>query len=352
MARVPLICFNVVEWHLPDCVLRQFDQADWSDEVLPSSNPYMLWYQRHTHLLVDNPSHLSESEYQGVGPFLEALVIGAGRLYHLVEDALLRRDGQHALQAVGEIRDLLYEVIQHARQGDRLHFGHYSVHSATTAPNTSVSSTSVPSTSASATSGPWTLVTPPHDTPYISLDSLHVHPTQHTRIPYGADLDWTPPRYMHKVVTPPTQLPPPHSSGVCSVGVDTCTSHIPTLHTLTFVGTSSTATMTTHDVVLTDISHAQDEVHIEAFPRARERGRGYGRGRRHGQGRSAGKGRGRGPTADRDTVAPDEGVSQLIIVSDVGPKGGSEVTRAGEGGSQSQAPQAVTGGPHAGEGAP
>ncbi|XP_028061205.1 serine/threonine-protein phosphatase 7 long form homolog [Camellia sinensis] len=121
MARIPLICFDVVEWHLPDRVLRQFGrvqsvldrcdtewrlhatdrcgrvgtdwsvhhiryiqlwdarrdsivQADWSDGVLPSPDPYILWYRRHTHLLVGNPSHLSEFGYQGVGPSLEALV--------------------------------------------------------------------------------------------------------------------------------------------------------------------------------------------------------------------------------------------------------------------------------------
>ena len=121
MARVPLICFDVVEWHLPHRVLRQFGrvqsvpdrfdtewqlhitdrrgragtdwhlfympyiqlwdarrdsivQADCSDDVIPSSDPYMLWYRRHTHLLVGNPSHVSESGYQGVGPYLESLV--------------------------------------------------------------------------------------------------------------------------------------------------------------------------------------------------------------------------------------------------------------------------------------
>ncbi|KAL7233872.1 hypothetical protein ACSBR1_017473 [Camellia fascicularis] len=141
-------------------------QADWSDDVLPSSDPYMLWYRRHTRLLVGNPSHLSESGYQGVGPSLEAL---------------------------------------HAHRGDRLHFGHYGVHSAAAAPDTSVLSTSVPSTSSPAISGPWTSVTPPHAIPYISLDSLHIHPTQHTGIHYVADPDWTPPRYMHEVVTPSTQ---------------------------------------------------------------------------------------------------------------------------------------------------
>ncbi|CAL5356464.1 unnamed protein product [Camellia sinensis] len=256
-------------------------QANWSDEVLSSSE-----------FLVGNSSHLSQSEYQGVGPSLEAFVVGVWRSYHLAEDALLRRDEQYALQALAEIRDLLYEAIRHAHQGDCLHFGHYGVHNTAAAPDTSVSSTSVPSTSASSTSGPWTSVTPPHVTPYISPDSLHIHSTQHTGIPYVADPDWTPPRYMHEVVTPPTQLPPPHSSGVCSVGVDTCTSHIPTLHTPTFVGTSSTTTTTTHDAVLTGISHAQDEVYNEALPRARGRGRGYGRGgrRRRDQGRGAGRG--------------------------------------------------------------
>ncbi|GMP61582.1 hypothetical protein CsSME_00023985 [Camellia sinensis var. sinensis] len=173
-------------------------QSDWSDEVLPSSDPYMLWYRQYTRLLVGNPSHLSESGYQGVGPSLKALVVRAGRSYHLAEDPLFRHNGQHALQAIAEIRDLLYEAIQHAHRGDRLHFGHYGVHSAAAAPDTSVSFTSVPSTLALATSGPWTSVTPPHATIYISPDSLHVHPTQHTGIPYVADPDWTPLRYMHE----------------------------------------------------------------------------------------------------------------------------------------------------------
>ncbi|KAI8012763.1 Gelation factor [Camellia lanceoleosa] len=291
--------------------------------------------RRHTRLLVDNPSHLSESGYQGVGPSLETFVVGVWRSYHLAEDAFFRRDEQHALQALAEIRDLLYEAIQYAHQGDRLHFGHYDVHSAAAAPDTLMPSTSMPSTSALATSRPWTSVTPPHATPYMSPDSLHVHPTQHTGIPYVADPDWTPHRYMHEVVTPPTQLQPPHSSGVCSVGVDTCTSHTPTLHTPTFVETSLTATMSTHDAVLTDISYVQDKAYIEALPRARGRGRGYGRGRRRGRGRGTGRGRGRGLVADRDTVAPDEGVSQLTAVSDVGPERGLGAAQAGERGSQS-----------------
>lgn len=151
-------------------------------------------------------------------------VAGARRPYHLVEDAYFRRDGQHALQAVVEIRELLYQAFQVAHRGDRLHYGHYGVHSSAAAPDTSTPSTSAPSTSAPATSAPLTSVTPPHTTPYISS------------ILYVPDPDWTPPRYMHDVVTPPTQLPPPNSL---------------------------TATMSTHDAVLINISHVDDEAHIE-----------------------------------------------------------------------------------------
>ncbi|XP_028117595.1 serine/threonine-protein phosphatase 7 long form homolog [Camellia sinensis] len=174
---------------------------------------------------------------------IEDEVVRAGRSYHLAEDTLFRRDGQDAMQALAEIRELLYEGIQHAHRVDRLHFGHYGVHSVAAAPDTSVPSTSVPSTSAPNTAGLSTSVTPPHYTPYISPYFPHVHPTQH------ADLDWTPPRYMHDVVTPPTQLPP------------------------AFLGTTSTAPMSTHDAVLTDISCVEDEAHIEPPQSARERPR-------------------------------------------------------------------------------
>ncbi|CAL5330778.1 unnamed protein product [Camellia sinensis] len=97
--------------------------------------------------------------------------------------------------------------------------------------------------------------------------------------------------------------------------------------------------MSTHDAVLTDISHVDAEGHIEPPPRARGRGRGFGRGGRRGRGRGAGRGRGRAPDADPDTVAPDDGVSQLIAVSNLPPQPGSGAAHAVEGESQSQAPQ-------------
>ncbi|KAL7235580.1 hypothetical protein ACSBR1_018968 [Camellia fascicularis] len=60
MARVPLICFDVVEWHLPDRVLRQFgwvqsvpDQFDteWrlhvADRRSRAGTDWSLFYMRY-----------------------------------------------------------------------------------------------------------------------------------------------------------------------------------------------------------------------------------------------------------------------------------------------------------------
>lgn len=110
-ATVPLICFDVVEWHFPDRVLRQFGMAqlvpppcdterrlhtidrrgragmDWSLEHAthvhrwiaryeyivaghPSSapmsytDPYMVWFRSVTRLLIGNPSTQTTQGYQ------------------------------------------------------------------------------------------------------------------------------------------------------------------------------------------------------------------------------------------------------------------------------------------------
>ncbi|CAL5415078.1 unnamed protein product [Camellia sinensis] len=186
----------------------------------------------------------------------------------MAEDAIFRCDGQLGLQALVEIRELLYEGIQHAHRVDRLHFGDYGVHSAAAAPDTSVPSTSVPPSSAPATAGPSTSVTPPHDTPYISPYSPHVHLTQHA----DPDPDWSPPRFMHDVITPPTQLQPTFLGSTSTAprfmhDVVTPPTQLPPA----FMGTTSTAPRSTHDAVLTDISHIDDEAHIEPPQSARER---------------------------------------------------------------------------------
>ncbi|KAL7174837.1 hypothetical protein ACSBR1_017827 [Camellia fascicularis] len=169
MARVPLICFNIIDWHLPDRVLRQFGRVqsvldrfnahlamhfrdrhgkmaiDWakeyqtfmdewnnrrntivhaerSNEVLTSLDPYMLWFHRHTRLVFSNPNDIVAFGYQGVGGSLEGLVRRVARAYHMADAAHITRDGREALDAIAKIRELLYDGLQQAHRRDRLDF--------------------------------------------------------------------------------------------------------------------------------------------------------------------------------------------------------------------------------------
>ncbi|KAL7217483.1 hypothetical protein ACSBR2_010855 [Camellia fascicularis] len=150
MARVPLICFDITEWHLPGRVLRKFgwvqgvpdrfdvhlamvfrdrrgkmaiDWAkeyetftdDWnnrrnniihtkrSNEVLTSSDPYILWFHRQTRLVLSNPSDIAAFGYQGIGGSLKSLVHRVARAYHLADSAHITHDGSDALDAIVEI---------------------------------------------------------------------------------------------------------------------------------------------------------------------------------------------------------------------------------------------------------
>ena len=121
MAEVPLICFDVVEWHLPSRVLRQFGRrqgiptapdtgiglhsidrrgrtgVDWLDfynyfvtrwrerrqhiiggdvteEPMSRHDPYVGWYRSITRPLLVNPAHRSSAGYHGVGGRHDILV--------------------------------------------------------------------------------------------------------------------------------------------------------------------------------------------------------------------------------------------------------------------------------------
>ncbi|KAL7200047.1 hypothetical protein ACSBR2_022202 [Camellia fascicularis] len=173
MARVPLICFDIIEWHLPDQVLRQFRRVqgvpdrfdvhlamvfrdrhgkmtidwakeyqtftdDWnnqrnsivhterSNEVRTSSDPFILWFRRHTHLVLSNPNDIAAFGYQGIGGSLEGLVCRVARAYHLADSAHIICDGTDALDAIAEIRELLHDGLQQAHRRDRLDFEHFS----------------------------------------------------------------------------------------------------------------------------------------------------------------------------------------------------------------------------------
>ncbi|KAL7189434.1 hypothetical protein ACSBR1_039139 [Camellia fascicularis] len=172
MARVPLICFDIIEWHLLDRALRQFGRVqgvpdqfdahlamvfrdrrgkmtinwakeyqtftnDWnnrhnsivhaerSNEVLTSSDPYILWFRHHTRLVLSNPSDIAAFGYQGIGASLEGLIHRVARAYHLVDSTHITRDGTDTLDAIAEIRELLYDGLQQAHRRDRLDFGYF-----------------------------------------------------------------------------------------------------------------------------------------------------------------------------------------------------------------------------------
>ena len=117
----PLIAFDVVEWHRPDRVLRQFGlrqsiplpcdtdillhgtnrrgraNYDWAavhapfiltwmerrrhiivaepnDGPIVYGDPYLCWYRRITRLLIANPAHRRVIGFQGTGGILETMV--------------------------------------------------------------------------------------------------------------------------------------------------------------------------------------------------------------------------------------------------------------------------------------
>lgn len=121
--RSPLICFDVVEWHFPDRVLRQFgfrqsipehchtderlhkvdrrgkpetrwaefhapylqrwaDRAahviggELTEERMSHDDPYMVWYRRHSRILIGNPRNriAPEDGYHGSGSSMVLMV--------------------------------------------------------------------------------------------------------------------------------------------------------------------------------------------------------------------------------------------------------------------------------------
>ena len=124
VTRSPLVCFEVVEWHLPDRVCRQFGlrqvvpaahntsptlhgidmrgrtRTDWTQfhrehierwqhrreylvvgdidvADMHYDDPYMVWYRRITRTLVGNPVHRPTSGYVEIGSTVEIAVSNA-----------------------------------------------------------------------------------------------------------------------------------------------------------------------------------------------------------------------------------------------------------------------------------
>lgn len=129
--RSPLLCFEVVEWHLPDRVVRQFGfrqivpaahdtspalhtidmrgrgRTDWmethgqyielwvqrrqhlvagviDDTPMRYDDPYMIWYRRITRPLVGNPLHRPATGYLEVGSTVEIAVSTVINVYNFL----------------------------------------------------------------------------------------------------------------------------------------------------------------------------------------------------------------------------------------------------------------------------
>ncbi|XP_012848924.1 PREDICTED: serine/threonine-protein phosphatase 7 long form homolog isoform X1 [Erythranthe guttata] len=163
----PLICFDVVEFHHPDRVLRQFGQHqtipaicdtipdihltdrrgrqnyDWAhhhrqfvdmwaercarvisgppiDGPMDQSEPYMVWYRRITRLLIGNPATRPNTGYQGVGGAMEAMAQSLQKIYHRASDALHEGYDVSGEDALREIQEICGYSLRAAHEDHRL----------------------------------------------------------------------------------------------------------------------------------------------------------------------------------------------------------------------------------------
>ncbi|XP_022848362.1 protein MAIN-LIKE 2-like isoform X1 [Olea europaea var. sylvestris] len=163
----PLICFDVVEFHHPDRVLRQFGQQqtipaicdtipdihltdrrgrqnyDWAhhhrqfvdmwidrsariistppiDGPMDQSDPYMMWYRRITRLLIGNPATRSNTGYQGVGGVMESMAQSLQRIYHRASDAMYQSHEVSGHDVLREIQDICAYSLRAAHEDHRL----------------------------------------------------------------------------------------------------------------------------------------------------------------------------------------------------------------------------------------
>ncbi|XP_022877752.1 uncharacterized protein LOC111395817 isoform X2 [Olea europaea var. sylvestris] len=163
----PLICFDVVEFHHPDRALRQFGQQqtipavcdtipdihltdrrgrqnyDWAhhhrqfvdmwtdrfariistppiDGPMDQGDPYMLWYQRITRLLIGNPAIRPNTGYQGVGGAMESMAQSLQRIYHRASDAMYQGHEVTGHDVLREIQDICVYSLRAAHEDHRL----------------------------------------------------------------------------------------------------------------------------------------------------------------------------------------------------------------------------------------
>ncbi|KAL6543076.1 hypothetical protein OROHE_010596 [Orobanche hederae] len=168
----PLICFDVVEFHHPDRVLRQFGQQQsipavcntipdihftdrrgrqnydwiqhhrqfvdmWAERVtrvvsappidcpMDQTNPYMIWYRRITRLLIGNPATRPNNGYQGAGGAKEEkMAQSLQKIYHRATDAINQGCEISGEDVLREILDICTYSLRAAHEGHRLLTAH------------------------------------------------------------------------------------------------------------------------------------------------------------------------------------------------------------------------------------
>ncbi|XP_057479782.1 serine/threonine-protein phosphatase 7 long form homolog [Actinidia eriantha] len=139
VSRSPLVCFEVIEWHLPDRVCRQFGlrqvvpvttntspalhaidmrgraHTDWTQfhrehidrwhhrreyllvgvidvAAMRYDDPYMIWYRRITRTLVGNPAHRPTSGYVKIGSTIEIATRYIAAIHDRIDRAIYAYD--------------------------------------------------------------------------------------------------------------------------------------------------------------------------------------------------------------------------------------------------------------------
>ncbi|GFS36484.1 hypothetical protein Acr_00g0046210 [Actinidia rufa] len=136
VSRSPLVCFEVVEWHLPDRVCRQFGlrqiipvAANTSPELhvgvidaaaMRYDDPYMVWYRRITRTLVGNPAHRPTSGYVEIGSTIEIATRYIAAIHDRIDRAIYAYDRPESLQDMYDARDMCSRSLHALREHERI----------------------------------------------------------------------------------------------------------------------------------------------------------------------------------------------------------------------------------------
>ncbi|GMQ07340.1 hypothetical protein CsSME_00051566 [Camellia sinensis var. sinensis] len=303
--------------------------AERSNEVLTSSDPYILWFRRHTLLVLSDPSDIALFIYQGIGGSLEGLAHRRDRLdfRHFGEDPSMAVDITatsvlHMNMPSSEPSvPPLHPTPCHAHQSDPFDMEHFGDGPSMGLP----------------CHGPSTAMPTPHFDPiectqYISQSSPDRDPlmSEHTSAYHGHILEpsWSPPPYRTEVGSPVTSLAPLSTACLSNMMPSSSTlttrDHLIVHSSLTPPQANVDETMAPsspmlhltlselHDPLITHDFHIEGDGEGQVHAPTRGTGRGRGRGSRRGQGRGVSRGRGR--AIDHDSSAVDAEVSQISAV--------------------------------------